>query len=761
MRSAVVLWLAILSLICQAAAAPPRRAVSVDDIVEFTQVDSIGSENFLSVGERSFSPDRLHFFIVTHRGDLASGLNVYDIRVYETTDIDALLRRTKSFRDVRPVATATLGSATNEAAIGQVQWSADSRKIFFLGQTRSSPAQVYSLDIASSELSQETEAPGGILSYGASGDTFVYYAFLPRSLDRRQVGFAVTDQPLLDILTGEQSASAPPAQLFVRRRGEQARPLALGPLRTNQFGVNNGIWVSGDGAYAVVKRTAERIPPEWEQYRFFQGSSASLRRSPPEGDPNPRLMSQFVVVDLRTREAVDFIDAPTLGLPVVTAPVHWLSDNSGFILFNARMPLRGASAEQSERWVRTASVAQYDLATRRLQEIVGYDLVENVLEIRRVVAFNPRSDTQFSVEWATPGGSPSSELYARDSSGRWALADPQAGIDLMPYRLEVVQALNDPPEVYVSRIGSARRARLTDLNPALRRLRRGVARSYNWQSADGTAWRGGLVLPPGYVRGRRYPLVIQTHGFNPSAFQLEGPDTTGEAAQALASAGFIVLMVPNNYAALNARNEAELHMASYEAAVDSLDRDGLIDRNAIGIAGFSRTYFHVIHAAAFSRLRFAAINASDGVDAGYMNYLETLNEPAGDLQRRWAEKINSGDPITNVGTWLASSPVFNSRRICGAVRIETTRRRGAFYRWELFSRLRLSRQPVDMFVIEDGVHSLVKPRERQATMQGMVDWFSFWILNRERPDPEARSQYERWRQLRSATPCDRSAQSNG
>ena len=36
-------------------------------------------------------------------------------------------------------------------------------------------------------------------------------------------------------------------------------------------------------------------------------------------------------------------------------------------------------------------------------------------------------------------------------------------------------------------------------------------------------------------------------------------------------------------------------MAAFESAIDYLDRRGLIDRNRVGITGFSRTYWYVTY----------------------------------------------------------------------------------------------------------------------------------------------------------------------
>jgi hypothetical protein len=55
--------------------------------------------------------------------------------------------------------------------------------------------------------------------------------------------------------------------------------------------------------------------------------------------------------------------------------------------------------------------------------------------------------------------------------------------------------------------------------------------------------------------------------------------------------------------------------------------------------------------------------------------------------------------------------------------------------------------PVDMIVLPHAIHLLVKPWERLVSQQGNVDWFSFWLENKEDASPGKVDQYARWRQL--------------
>ena len=104
---------------------------------------------------------------------------------------------------------------------------------------------------------------------------------------------------------------------------------------------------------------------------------------------------------------------------------------------------------------------------------------------------------------------------------------------------------------------------------------------------------------------------------------MDGPWTTAFSAQALAGRGFFVLQIREltdaqalDLHVWNTLNEATVAMSVYESAIDHLDHRGLIDRNRVGITGFSRSLWYVTYTLTHSRHRFAAAALADGVDFG-------------------------------------------------------------------------------------------------------------------------------------------------
>jgi len=252
--------------------------------------------------------------------------------------------------------------------------------------------------------------------------------------------------------------------------------------------------------------------------------------------------------------------------------------------------------------------------------------------------------------------------------------------------------------------------------------------------------------PPDYAAGKKYPLVIQTHGWDPDKFWMDGPWTTAFSAQALAGKGFLVLQVPDPDSKISdTAKEAPRAMAAYESAIAYLDQRGLIDRNRVGITGFSRTYWYVTYMLTHSKHHhFAAAALADGVDFSFFQYMAFS-----DVAREF-EPVYGGPPYKrSMSRWLKQSPAFLMDKIETPLRIQTLGPDSVLSDWHWYTGLSLLGKPVEMIYIPEGTHILEKPWERMISQHGNVDWFCFWLKGEEDPDPAKAAQYKRWRELRS------------
>jgi hypothetical protein len=70
--------------------------------------------------------------------------------------------------------------------------------------------------------------------------------------------------------------------------------------------------------------------------------------------------------------------------------------------------------------------------------------------------------------------------------------------------------------------------------------------------------------------------------------------------------------------------------------------------------------------------------------------------------------------------------------------METGPLANAIVKWELYSRARHLKKPVEFYVIpniERGTHGIQNPRQCLAAQQGAVDWFESWLLHGRAPAP--------------------------
>jgi dipeptidyl aminopeptidase/acylaminoacyl peptidase len=221
------------------------------------------------------------------------------------------------------------------------------------------------------------------------------------------------------------------------------------------------------------------------------------------------------------------------------------------------------------------------------------------------------------------------------------------------------------------------------------------------------------------------------------------------AARPLAGKDILVLQSP--MFADSTVEEGPHEQARYLGAINYLDQRGLIDKNRVGIVGFSRTVFEVAYALTHSQFRFAAASLVDGVDGGYFQYIAFGPRDNG--------FVNGADPFGDGLTlWFRRSPGFNLDKVTTPVRILALGPWSVIGSWEWFSGLTLINRPVDFVYLPDASHLVVKPRERFVAQQTLVDWFSFWLKGEEDPDHAKAQQYARWRELRKLQQTDKTGQ---
>ncbi len=717
-------------------AGSPRHTMAVTDIIEMTTFGS-QPQGYLPSDIDVPSPDgRLHA-VVVKRGNVAWNTNTFSLLVFRTGEL---------FSEPSVDTVLTLTSSSNRPAISAVAWLDDSRTLALLGEHPAELPQVYTVDLLTRALSARTHWPREITGYNiAPSDRVIVYAARP-PVDTtgyavmRQRGFAVrATQFVGDIVKGiwadaaSEWFSVTPPQLLILHAGATAPMVVKVPNATYRSCEPKRISVAPSGHVALIQCQRERAPAVWNSYTEpFLAKVIAHGYVPPE----------FAVLDLEHGTVAPLVVAPALG-----ASFRWAPRGESVVLANAFLPLDDADSAERRTRAERRGIAEISVSTHRVTVIAHRDSLD-------VVSWDSAANTVDFIP-GTYGQGPLDGPHVRYRKTVRGWIEMPGGRASNQLVLIVEQGLNLPPRLVAVDREAKRRAVVLDPNPQLATLALGREEIVHWRTKTGEAWVGGLYLPPDFVPSRRYPLVIQTHGFDSTGFRPDGSFPTANAAQPMAAHGILVLQIGNAHDGtwvtdFMTPREAPSNMEEIEAAIDHLDSLGLVDRSRVGLIGFSRSCFHVLYALTHSRYPIAAAAVTDGVDFGYLQYMLFQNARVGagyTLDEFTA--VNSGPPFGNVlDTWRERAPGFNLDRVTTPLRIEALQLPDVLWEWEPYAGLLVQHKPVELFVIPEGDHLLIKPWERLVSSEGNADWFRFWLKGEEDPNPAKAEQYARWRELR-------------
>jgi len=133
--------------------------------------------------------------------------------------------------------------------------------------------------------------------------------------------------------------------------------------------------------------------------------------------------------------------------------------------------------------------------------------------------------------------------------------------------------------------------RLTDFHRDFAQMESGRTETITWQGPDGFVQNGVVVYPPGYVAGRKYPLVLSIHG-GPMGTSAEG---WSGVHQYFAAQGWIVFS-PNYRGSDNMGDKFQSAVINDAGAgpgrdvmsgVAALTARGMIDESRMAVSGWS------------------------------------------------------------------------------------------------------------------------------------------------------------------------------
>ena len=258
---------------------------------------------------------------------------------------------------------------------------------------------------------------------------------------------------------------------------------------------------------------------------------------------------------------------------------------------------------------------------------------------------------------------------------------------------------------------------------------------------------GRLVLPNGYVKGKRYPLVFTTYragtGF------LEGAVGDEFPILPFAAHGFVVYAMDTGesnmlsesgdlaFTRLRERKPLEAMRVLRQQLAD----EGIVDSTQCGLTGLSYGSDIASYAVATTQIFKAAAVSNSGLDPTS----HVLNS----VQR---EKVLAeyGYPYPDEAgraSWREGSIALNADRVTTPLLIQSPESE-AMFSIETFKALKHYGVPVEWYVYLNEGHQKFQPRSKNLVYQRNLDWMRFWLQGAEDDDPAKAEQFARWRDMR-------------
>jgi dipeptidyl aminopeptidase/acylaminoacyl peptidase len=777
----------ILSLIVSSASAQSQNhAFSVkDDIAMLRFSDPSLEQSDLNNGRAKFSPDGRFVAIVTTKGLLASDEIESTVSTFDLGAVGSTLRDPSRQPPKPRIAAAIVARPNREQTIPyapvikDLRWSPDSKHLYFRGENSIGAMQLYEVNVDGSGLHSLTPASYSVDRFDLTNDTIAYTAAQvvqapsPQGIPINRDALAVTGYRLMNILFPGQMVSYDPETFTMAslHTGDPMRAVHQVPgyavpdisMLLHFFPFR----LSPNGRQLVTIMPVANVPDSWKNYepapafehRRLNRDETNL--TSPDNILRPR---QYALIDLKTGKTVPIVNGPnaqSLGHYGDRNTAAWAPDGSRVLVTNVFLPLDGKGDHASSALTHPCAVASVDLPSLHAQ-CLFFENQTPASDVTRLddVWFGGNRDE--ALVSSTLGGTQHIVSTFRFLDGTWKsissspITDTSNAVDqiqktqvVQRSRLHVFikQSLNDPPTLWASDSQAGTARQLWDPNPQLQQRSFGEASIYHWKDRTGTEWTGGLLKPVGYIPGKRYPLVIQMYQFNENEFITDGTDPSAFAARHLASAGFVVLQIRKKPSVLS-EADPQTHLEAYRSAIESLSGAELVDPGKVGVVGFSWTCWYVVNALIKAPKLFAAATIADGLDNSYMQYVLFGPGPANTHEQM--DRIRGGSPFgPGLERWIEQAPGFHLDQVHTPVRIEAINPTSVLQEWELYASLYMQHKPVDLIYFPEGTHIHQRPLERLESQQGNIDWLRFWLQGYEDPDPNKRSQYQRWQEMKA------------
>jgi dipeptidyl aminopeptidase/acylaminoacyl peptidase len=654
--------------------------------------------------------------------------------------------------------------------IAQIHWLNDGQRITALSRDVDQVV-ISEIDVPTGLRATLVKADSDITDYStdAAGDVVAFAVKAPSDVrDGRQRTVEETAAGYRIPFKKAEISEVPRGKLYLTRRqmtGKWSTPERItvqSPSTGEEVssfpmfgGAALGLTLSPDGHSLLVQYFGQ-YPQSWKKNPLIQ----ALWKA------GSTMGSMLVLKDLRTgRSSVPV--KPDGATPL------WLADSDSFLV-TASAPIGSEAEERELRNHDNAMDASYLLwvepSTGKVEELTSQDSREPLQAL-----------------WVNSHG----DLMARTTSdtitrfsraeGSWRkvaeFTVPLAGFypwgHIATDGVRIVgdyQNLTHPPEIFIYETGQKVASIFVKLNPAFDDISLASAEEIHWRMPTGYSASAILLVPAGNADGDRHPLVIQSYPWYMGQFLCDsGPEHDPSfIPQPLAASGVMYLIrtisgsqqrkaeqehYPKGYP--GQLGEAAFRMEFADSAVEYLDKRGLIDRNKVGLMGYSRGEWYTDFTLSRSTIHYRAATLVDGIDFSLGEYW--LFPAAVSSYGNMYGGPPSGRFLKN---WLDYCISFNLDRVRTPILMEIMGYGEPYENtfapplnlathFELFTGLNQLNKPIELYYYPNEGHQPDHPQARLANLQRNLDWYRFWLQGYERPNPEDPDQYVRWHRLRA------------
>ncbi|MGG5806383.1 prolyl oligopeptidase family serine peptidase [Bacillus mycoides] len=275
--------------------------------------------------------------------------------------------------------------------------------------------------------------------------------------------------------------------------------------------------------------------------------------------------------------------------------------------------------------------------------------------------------------------------------------------------------------------------KITDENSFFKGKLKSNREIISWQSSDGLEIEGVLSTPVDFDANKKYPLLVVIHGGPAWASFPIFSDCFNEKypIEQFIEKGFIVLE-PNYRGSSGYGNEflkanyRKQGIADYEdviSGVDELVEQGIVDKDRVGVMGWSNGGYISAFCSTFSN-KFKAISVGGGITNWSTHYVNT------DIP--YFIRMHLGNtPWNDPDIYTKTSPMTYIKSACTPTLIqhgEKDARIPTSNAYELYQGLRDMEVNIELIIFKGMAYSSDQPGINVAIMKQNLMWFSHYIL---------------------------------